>query len=222
MTDTRPEAAETPDPDEGPADRTRPVQSRLPAPPPPAPPPPPLPCRRLRRHRVSDRRPFAYGTWKEPWIVPRRKTAAIVIACVAAVLLLGIGMISGAALRGGGGGDHRSGPRFERNGAGQFPGPGQLGGQFPGRHRPGYFPRPGIPASTPATPTSPARPAPSSSYSPGDQPPPPSEPTARAMTSSDVSRAAVASTPMRIFARLVNGIVSVGLNALELVSDRYR
>ena len=77
--------------------------------------------------------------------MPRRKTAAIVIACVAAVLLLGIGMISGAALRGGGGGDHRSGPRFERNGAGQFPGPGQLGGQFPGRHRPGYFPRPGVP-----------------------------------------------------------------------------
>ena len=50
----------------------------------------------------------------------------------------------------------------------------------------------------------------------------PREPTARAMTSSEVSNAAVASTPMRILALLLNGIVSVGLNALEFVVDTYR
>ena len=32
--------------------------------------------------------------------------------------------------------------------------------------------------------------------------------------------AAVASSPISAFARLVSGMVSVGLNALELVSDR--
>lgn len=52
--------------------------------------------------------------------------------------------------------------------------------------------------------------------------PPPRAPTARAMTSSDVINAGVACTPIRIFARLANGIVSVGLNALEFVVDRYR
>jgi hypothetical protein len=47
----------------------------------------------------------------------------------------------------------------------------------------------------------------------------PNEPTARAMTSNDVSRAAVASMPIRILARLESGIVSVGLKALEFVVD---
>lgn len=37
------------------------------------------------------------------------------------------------------------------------------------------------------------------------------------MTIGDVSSAAVASTPMRTFARLDSGIVSVGRKALELV-----
>ena len=55
-----------------------------------------------------------------------------------------------------------------------------------------------------------------------DVQPPPRAPTARAMTSSEVIRAAVAWMPMRILARLVRGMVSVGLNALELVVDRYR
>ena len=50
-------------------------------------------------------------------------------------------------------------------------------------------------------------------------PPPPRDPTARATTMSDVNSAAVASMPMRIFSREVNGIVSVGLNALELVNE---
>src|SRR6478609_4212749 len=53
-------------------------------------------------------------------------------------------------------------------------------------------------------------------------PPAPRAPTARAMTRREVTNAAVACTPMRIFARLVNGIVSVGLNALEFVVDRYK
>jgi hypothetical protein len=54
----------------------------------------------------------------------------------------------------------------------------------------------------------------------GDQPlPPPSDPTARAMTSKEVRSAAVACSPMNTLARLVRGIVSVGLKALELVSD---
>src|SRR6478609_2763394 len=52
------------------------------------------------------------------------------------------------------------------------------------------------------------------------QPPPPRAPTARAITSNDVINAAVACTAIRILARLVNGIVSVGLNALEFVVDR--
>ena len=51
---------------------------------------------------------------------------------------------------------------------------------------------------------------------------PPSEPTARAITSSDVSSAAVASMPMSALARVESGMVSVGLNALELVSETYR
>jgi hypothetical protein len=55
-----------------------------------------------------------------------------------------------------------------------------------------------------------------------DHPPAPKTPTARAMTRREVTNAAVACTPIRIFARLVNGIVSVGLNALEFVVDRYR
>ena len=50
--------------------------------------------------------------------------------------------------------------------------------------------------------------------------PPPRAPTARAMTSSEVMSAAVARMPMRILVRLVNGMVSVGLNALEFVVDR--
>ena len=45
-------------------------------------------------------------------------------------------------------------------------------------------------------------------------------PTARAMTSSEVSSAAVPSMPMSTLARLVSGMVSVGLNALLLVVDR--
>jgi hypothetical protein len=49
--------------------------------------------------------------------------------------------------------------------------------------------------------------------------PPPSDPTARAMTSKEVRRAAVACRAMNALARLVRGIVSVGLKALELVSD---
>ena len=52
--------------------------------------------------------------------------------------------------------------------------------------------------------------------------PPPRAPTARAMTSSEVMSAAVAWMPMSILARLVRGMVSVGLNALEFVVDRYR
>ena len=52
--------------------------------------------------------------------------------------------------------------------------------------------------------------------------PEPRAPTARAMTSSEVISAAVACTPIRILTRLVNGMVSVGLNALEFVVDRYR
>jgi hypothetical protein len=46
------------------------------------------------------------------------------------------------------------------------------------------------------------------------RPPPPRAPTARAITSNDVISAAVACSAIKIFARLVNGIVSVGLNAL--------
>jgi len=42
------------------------------------------------------------------------------------------------------------------------------------------------------------------------------------MTSSEVTNAAVACTPIRILARLVNGMVSVGLNALEFVVDKYK
>ena len=53
-------------------------------------------------------------------------------------------------------------------------------------------------------------------------PPAPRAPTARAMTRREVTNAAVACTPIRIFARLVNGIVSVGLNALEFVVDTYK
>ena len=54
----------------------------------------------------------------------------------------------------------------------------------------------------------------------GGQPlPPPSEPTARAMTIKAVSSAAVACSPINALARLVRGIVSVGLKALELVRD---
>ena len=53
-----------------------------------------------------------------------------------------------------------------------------------------------------------------------DQPlPPPSDPTARAMTSKEVSSAAVACSPINAFARVVRGIVSVGLKALELVRE---
>jgi hypothetical protein len=48
---------------------------------------------------------------------------------------------------------------------------------------------------------------------------PPSEPTARAMTIKEVSSAAVACSPINALARLVSGIVSVGLKALELVRD---
>ena len=53
-------------------------------------------------------------------------------------------------------------------------------------------------------------------------PPPPREPTARAITSNEVISAAVACSPISALARLVSGIVSVGLKALELVVDRYR
>jgi len=49
---------------------------------------------------------------------------------------------------------------------------------------------------------------------------PPREPTARATSSRDTRSAAVAWMAMSTFARLVSGIVSVGLKALELVTDR--
>lgn len=54
---------------------------------------------------------------------------------------------------------------------------------------------------------------------PAQPPPPPSDPTARATTSRLVNNAADACRPIRHFARADNGIVSVGLNALELVRD---
>jgi hypothetical protein len=44
-------------------------------------------------------------------------------------------------------------------------------------------------------------------------------PTARAMISRLVSSAAVACTLIKALARVVRGMVSVGLNALELVTD---
>ncbi len=47
-------------------------------------------------------------------------------------------------------------------------------------------------------------------------------PTARAITNNEVNNAAMASMPISILARFVSGMVSVGLNALELVNDRYR
>ncbi len=50
----------------------------------------------------------------------------------------------------------------------------------------------------------------------------PSRLTPRAMTSTDVISAAVACTPISSFVRGRNGIVSVGLNADEFVSDTYR
>lgn len=56
------------------------------------------------------------------------------------------------------------------------------------------------------------------SFGPG--PDQPREPTARATSSSDTKSAAVAWMAMSTFARLVSGIVSVGLKALELVTDR--
>jgi hypothetical protein len=46
--------------------------------------------------------------------------------------------------------------------------------------------------------------------------------TAQAIPSSEVINAAVAWTTISIFIRLLSGIVSVGLNALELVVDTYR
>lgn len=46
--------------------------------------------------------------------------------------------------------------------------------------------------------------------------------TARAMTSNDVSSAATLCTAISTFAREDSGIVSVGLNAVELVTDTYR
>ena len=49
---------------------------------------------------------------------------------------------------------------------------------------------------------------------------PPSDPTAFATSSREISRAAVACMPISTLALLVRGIVSVGLNALELVTDR--
>ena len=42
------------------------------------------------------------------------------------------------------------------------------------------------------------------------------------MTRTDTTSALVHSTPMSSFARPVSGIVSVGLNAVELVSETYR
>jgi hypothetical protein len=53
-----------------------------------------------------------------------------------------------------------------------------------------------------------------------DVQPPPRAPTARAMTNSEVINAAVAWMPIRILVRLVSGMVSVGLKALEFVVDR--
>ena len=46
------------------------------------------------------------------------------------------------------------------------------------------------------------------------------DPTAREMTIRVISNAAVASSAISAFARELSGIVSVGLNALELVTDR--
>jgi hypothetical protein len=45
---------------------------------------------------------------------------------------------------------------------------------------------------------------------------------ALAMITKVTSSAAVACAPINSFALLLSGIVSVGLNALELVNDRYR
>ena len=47
-------------------------------------------------------------------------------------------------------------------------------------------------------------------------------PTPRAITVTETMSALVHSTPMSSFARPVSGIVSVGLNAVELVSETYR
>jgi len=47
-------------------------------------------------------------------------------------------------------------------------------------------------------------------------------PTARATITRVTINAAVACSPINILARVLSGMVSVGLNALELVSDRYR
>lgn len=47
-------------------------------------------------------------------------------------------------------------------------------------------------------------------------------PTPRAITTTEVINAIVDSKPIMIFARLDNGMVSVGLNAEEFVSDTYR
>jgi hypothetical protein len=42
------------------------------------------------------------------------------------------------------------------------------------------------------------------------------------MTSSEVNRAATPYTAINAFARVVSGMVSVGLKAVELVTDTYR
>ena len=47
-------------------------------------------------------------------------------------------------------------------------------------------------------------------------------PTPRAITRTEVIRAATDSTDMNSFARVDSGIVSVGLNAVEFVMDTYR
>ena len=47
-------------------------------------------------------------------------------------------------------------------------------------------------------------------------------PTPFAITSTEMTRAEVDSMPIRIFARVESGMVSVGLNAEELVNDTYR
>jgi hypothetical protein len=46
--------------------------------------------------------------------------------------------------------------------------------------------------------------------------------TARATTSRTVTDDTVASVSIKLFANRVSGIVSVGLNAIELVKETYR
>jgi hypothetical protein len=179
MSDGRPEPSDEPVPDDGSGVHdseapTAPTAAATPPParpggPPPGPPPfgpPPFGPPPSGPPPGYGPPPFAYGAWKEPWIVPRRRGAVVLIAIVAAIVLLGAGMLAGAALRGGvGDRGHHPAQRFERNGPARFPG---RVGQFPARPGQRNLPRPGRPIgsnapSAPAAPSTPSAPAPSSS-----------------------------------------------------------